>query len=334
MPREYAYAINQCDVPLERHAALQSYREKLRLWLSWIDTDEHHAIWMTIHSMVWTDVAFKTLTGFAAGNDENALNNALVVEALLNGHVATQVLAIRRLMDKRSTGIISLRMLLKDMGRDFNLFTRENYVCFDGLPYDYQAVRNAQFARLARPKPGISWAPTSGPEADLVSEMAHKHFDKLGGINPAMRQREDRLPMELLTTIEGWLVKSGADELVKWSHTYLAHAGGPQSREKIADVNVTFNKIGHAIKTLARATEAAGLLLYAGGRASALVPTPQFNQFDKLDRPIMQAGGGAAAWSRWHERSAEWDCCLDGVEDELIGRSKSESSPPQGGENA
>jgi hypothetical protein len=70
---------------------------KGRVWLSWISDDEHHAIWTTLHSMVWTDVVFKTLTNFAVGNEESALNNQLMVEALLNGHVATQVLAIRRL---------------------------------------------------------------------------------------------------------------------------------------------------------------------------------------------------------------------------------------------
>ena len=34
--------------------------------------------------------------------------------------------------------------------------------------------------------------------------------------------------------------------LVEWSHAYLAHAGGPESRKKIADLNVTTNKIAHA----------------------------------------------------------------------------------------
>jgi hypothetical protein len=109
MPDEYAYTLAQCDVPTERHAALQSYRDKRRLWLSWISTDEHHAIWTVLSSMVWTDVAFKTLTNFAAGDEGNALNNYLLAEALLDGHVATQVLAIRRLMDDRNKDIISLR---------------------------------------------------------------------------------------------------------------------------------------------------------------------------------------------------------------------------------
>jgi hypothetical protein len=31
------------------------------------------------------------------------------------------------------------------------------------------------------------------------------------------------------------------------------------------------------------------------------MPTEQFNQFEKLDKPIMQRGGEAGGYSRWHE---------------------------------
>ncbi len=106
--------------------------------------------------MVWTDVVFKTLTSFAIGDDGNALNNHLMAEALLDGHVATQVLAIRRLVDDRHGDIISLRRLVKDLRRNFALFTRENYVCFDGLPYDYEAVRH-EFSEMQENGEGGMW---------------------------------------------------------------------------------------------------------------------------------------------------------------------------------
>ena len=77
MPDHYAYAIDQCDVTVENRAALQSYRDKRRVWLSWIDTDEHHAIWQVLSSMVWTDVSLKALTHFAINDEANCLNNSL-----------------------------------------------------------------------------------------------------------------------------------------------------------------------------------------------------------------------------------------------------------------
>jgi hypothetical protein len=326
MAETYTYTLAQCDVPIERHSMLQSYRDKRRLWLSWISTDEHHAIWTVLSSMVWTDVAVKTLTNFAVGDDGNALNNPLMIEALLHGHVATQVLAIRRLVDDGNSDIISLRRLVKDMRRNFALFTRENYVCFDGLPYDYEAVRHTRFMENAGNwgKGGI-WVPTSGPQGDCISESAHRQFDQLAGIDPAKRSREDRLSVSLLTTIEKWLDDSGADDLAKWSHVYLAHAGGPEARKRIADLTVTANKITDAIKVLAPATEAiSAWLLFAGGRTNALMPVAQFNQFEKLDKPIMQVGGEATADTIWQQLSDEWNHYLDGVDAELIGLARAQ----------
>lgn len=320
MPEGYAYSITQCDVSAEKRAALQSYRDKRQLWLSWISTDEHHAIWTVLSDMVWTDVAFKTLASFAVGDEANALNNRLMFDALLDGHVATQVLAIRRLMDDRNRDIISLRRLVKDLRRDFTLFTRENYVCFDGLPYNYEAVRHARFRENAGNigKGGI-WLSASGPQDDRTSERAHRQFDRLAGIDPAKRRREDRLPASLLTTIEKWLDDSGADDLTKWSHTYLAHAGGPEERKRKSDLMVTMNQITDAIKALARVTEAiSAWLLFAGGRTNALMPVAQFNQFENLDKPIMQAGGEAAACHLWQKLSDDRNSYLDGVGDELI----------------
>src|SRR5580704_9962598 len=167
MPDDYAYTIAQCDVAAERRAALQSYRDKRRLWLSWIDTDEHHAIWRALSSMVWTDASFKVLTHFAVNDESNALSNTLLGQALIDGHVATQVLAIRRLMDAGNSDIISLRRLVKDLKRNFGLITRENFVCFDGLPYDYEAVQHKEM--MERVGKGAFWGETSGPGAHGIS---------------------------------------------------------------------------------------------------------------------------------------------------------------------
>jgi hypothetical protein len=105
--------------------------------------------------------------------------------------------------------------------------------------------------------------------------------------------------------LDKWLADSGADELAKWSHDYLAHAGGPESRAKKAALNVTTNKITDAIKALARVTEAiSAWLLFSGGRSGSLMPVAQFNQFEKLDKPIMRIGGENDACKLWHQLSA------------------------------
>jgi hypothetical protein len=316
MAGPYQYSLTECDVADKQ--ALQSFRDKRSLWLSWIDGDEHHAIWKVLASMVWTDVSFQTLTSLATGDDSNALNNTLLAEALLDGHVATQVLAIRRLMDDSNKDIISLRRLVKDLKRNFQLFTRENYVCFDGLPYDFEAVQHREMTEKAGK--GFFWGATTGPEAHGTARMAHEQFDRLAGIRPESRSRGDRLPAALLATLERWLQECKAGELAEWSHAYLAHAGGPESRKKIADLQVTSHKITGAIKAMARVTEAvSAYLLVAGGRSSALMPVAQFNPFEKLAFPVMPDGGEAAAYKTWHRLGGERNACLDDVGDALVG---------------
>jgi hypothetical protein len=216
MTDDYRYPLADCDVPPERRAALEAYRAKRRQWLSWLDTDEHHAIWSAISAMVWTDVAFRTLTQLAIDYEETCLSNTLMAEQIINGHVATQVLTIRRLVDNSGTDVISLRRLIKDVRRNWKLFTRENYICHDGLPYDYQAVMQNEMA--TRAGTGVFWGATTGPDSYGSSSMAHELFDRLSGIQPDNRSREDRLPIALLDTIERWLDISGADALAGWSH--------------------------------------------------------------------------------------------------------------------
>lgn len=322
----YQYSIAQCNVPPERRPKLEAFRAKRASWIEWIDDDEHHAIWTTISAMVWTDVSFRTMAKLATDNGNSCLSNSLIAEALINGHVATQVLGIRRLMDNSGSGVMSLRRLVKDVRSNFDLFTRENYVCHDGLPFDYEAAQTK--AMMAQAGPGPMWLPTTGPEAYGTSQMMHEQFDRLSGTDPTVRSREDRLPIALIKTVECWLDQSGADDLAKWSHAYLAHAGTPQRREGIAGLMVTTNKITDAIRELARATEAVSAeILLASGRLNSLMPTAQFDQFENLDKPAMSASGLGEAHRLWTSLSHERDGYLEGIREDLLRAAKPGKAP-------
>ena len=249
MKPDYKYKPAQCDVPAERRAELESYRTHRTRWLAWLDTDQHHAIWTTLSDMVWTDVSFRNLSELAANHgksgEKTCLHNPLIGEQLVMGHIAREVLGIRRLMDE-TRGVISLLRLVTDIRGRWKLFTRENCICHDGLPYDYEAVMREEMT--ARAGKGAFWGATTGPQAWSTSQMAHEQFDRLAGIDPGKRTREDRLPASLLDTIEAWLDASGADAIVAYSHDYLAHAGGPDRRKKIEDGLVTADRISETIR--------------------------------------------------------------------------------------
>jgi hypothetical protein len=233
----------------------------------------------------------------------------------LRPHQSDSTTALSRIGRARNT--ISLRRLISDIRSNYALFTRENYVCHDGLPYDYEAVMHAEITQRANTGP--FWAATSGPQAWGTSQMAHRQFDRLSGIAPENRKREDRLPRALLDRIEGWLDSSDADELAEWSHVYLAHAGSAENRKALAEAIITNDRITGVTRMLARVTEAiSAYLLFAGGRSNALMPTAQFNQFENLDRPVLQPEQLESLYGLWDRLSDERDQFLEGVREDLI----------------
>ncbi|MBR0857827.1 hypothetical protein [Bradyrhizobium liaoningense] len=317
MSDDYDYPLSQCDVADKR--ALEQFRAKRTVWRSWLEEDEHHAIWSTIQQMVWTDVAFRSLTAAGSAGTSTALQNPLMAEALINGYFATQILAVRRLVDGGNSDIISLRRLLKDLKAHAHLLTREHYVCYDGLPYDFARVQEEEMSAHLTQGGGAIWAATSGRRAWHSSRMGHEQFDKVSKVSADRRQRDDRIASSTLSTIETWLNESGAAELGKWSNVYLAHAGGPTARQAFSNFQVTVDRISEAIRNLARVAEALGAyVLWSSGRLNALMATAQFDPFEGLEGPVMSADQQTAARVLWDQLSDDRDDCLASVAYELF----------------
>jgi hypothetical protein len=312
MTHTYSYDLRECDAVDK--TSLHSFRQKRSQWSNWLDDDPDHAIWSVVSSLVWRDTTFATISRLALENSEGPLNASLLGETIVTGHVTMQVLALRRLTDRR-TDVISLHRLITDLKRHWHLMTRENLVCFDGLPYDYAAVMKEVWAGRG---PGVHWGETTGPKAYGTSELLHAQFDRLSGIQAANRSRTDVLPKSLITKVEGWVLNSGAEEIAKWSHPYLAHAGSGQDREAIAYIQVTNNKITAAIRDVARVTEALSAeILGISGRMNGLMPVAQYDVFERLEKPIALGLQRDAAADVWERKSEEWDAALSDVRDAL-----------------
>ncbi|NTG38803.1 hypothetical protein G6K91_31565 [Agrobacterium rhizogenes] len=319
MSGEYKYPIKECDV--ENKVALSAFRDKRLQWNNWLEDDPDHAIWGAVNDLVWRDTSFAAMSKLAFENSEGPLNAPLLRDAITHGHFATQVLALRRLNDNGSD-VISLRRLLKDVKKYWHLLTRENFVCFDGLPYDYQGVRDEAWATFWATRPeGVKaqWVDTTGPKAAGSSEYYHLHFDRLSGVSASNRSRSDVLPTALLTKIESWLAASGLNDISSWSHAYLAHSGNEAKRQDVAHIQMANEKLSAGIREIARITEAlAGEILFIGSRRSALMPVAQYDVFEKLDKPVASPREQAQAQTVWTEKSNEWDHAIDNVRDDLM----------------
>lgn len=139
-------------------------------------------------TMVWQCAVFHSVNESRrlaqARGEKSAARNGLLAEFIDQGFINLQALALRRLLEPPATNpnkqIISLRRILTDIRKHHELVTRENYVCHDGLPYDYKAGQQRRMDRhldeMRRTGKSLfsSGIPTSGPEGYDTSERVHK----------------------------------------------------------------------------------------------------------------------------------------------------------------
>jgi hypothetical protein len=313
----YKYAIEDCQV--DDKTALEKFRSKRREWLDWLKYDECHAISLSVSSIIWNDVSFRTLAQAGEMNEGGALGNSLIVEALINGHFAVQTLAIRRLMDCKKN-VISLKKLLDDIATSIKLFTRENFVAFDGLPYDYEAAKKRVMAEQSSANNGPFWAAQSGPDAWCPAQQAHKMFDLLSGVDAGSRQRQDHIPKKHVETLQRWLEESDARSIVNWTHKFLAHAADRNSRARfdLTLIQPTLDKITAVSRTFVRVSEVVlAYLLFDSGHV-AVMPVPQFNQFEKLSVQVIAKDQVSDLRSRWDAMTKERNDFPSGVIEDML----------------
>jgi hypothetical protein len=316
----YDYPVEQCSV--EDRAALIEFRQKRRVWLSWLRTDEHHAIWSQITAMAWNDTVFRVLNEARNPVDGEVLSatNGMLGGFINQGYISAQVLAIRRLVDNRFD-VISLRRLLRDVRAYRPKLTRELYVSYDGLPYDYEEVGRRVLSESVGVSSGGFWyLPTKGPDAYDTAHRQHTMFDRLSGVTSDCRARGDIMADSVFETLERGLDDDSIKSIVTLSHKFLAHAADATSRsaaslDQFGISPETVSKAHKAITLVAQAVTA----IFADATYLGTVPTPQFNVFEGLDRPYVSSSGIRRLRELWHAQSrlredwcGEWQSLLNG----------------------
>ena len=207
---DYAHQIDQCDI-LDKEKG-KAFRQKRLIWMEWLNGQDPQSISPQIYSMLWDYALFRVvneLRKIAAMDPENGVRfNNPVIHLFDAGFVTKQVISIRRLTEKPKYdpkwAIISLHSVIDDIKTNVNLITRENYVCYDGLPYDYEAVQRQWLSTLSRESRGVhvGLLPTNGPNTWPMSERVHKTFDKLSGVEPENRKRTDVIRADIFTFLK------------------------------------------------------------------------------------------------------------------------------------
>jgi hypothetical protein len=287
----FKYAVDECDV--EDREALVAYRNKRREWLEWLQGDPRNSINRQLYGMMWDDAAFRALNEarrFSSPVQPTGATAPLLAGLIDQGFVATQILAIARLVDHRRD-VISLRRLLDDVEAHAHLITRETFVSHDGLPFDPVAAEHAYWKREGwPPSGGVIGLPTEGPDAFDISRMTHEAFDKISVSGSLSRARSNRIDPAVFARLRDGLETSDIAAILQLRHKFVAHAADAASRGKagIERFGVTLNQLEAAQRALIGTAQRIEVdLLWGSSRG--VVPVPQYDQFANLNLPVVPA---------------------------------------------
>jgi hypothetical protein len=297
----YKTPLDQCDV-VDRKK-LEAYREKRYEWLSWYELrkGEPNTIQQQLFTMIFLDMEYRLLASARQSADQTfSAQSGLLAHFLDQGYVATQVLAIRKLLDGRKD-VFSLRRLLEDISDHRQLITRETYVCHGGLPYDSEAWQS-QAQTIEVQIWGIE-APGLG--RFLGSRVRHEMFDKLSGVLPAARQREDLIKVDVFAKLKNLLMNSTAEKIVLLSHKFFAHAATEDSRGTLAFSGIKLADVDEVQRAFVRVERAITDLLLFIAIAREVVPMPPLGMFKGLEHPYASAEAIKNMDTIWDQLSEE-----------------------------
>jgi hypothetical protein len=314
-PPSYACEAHECDV--QDQSRLIEYRKKRELWLHWygLRKDVPHTIQQQIFSMLFMDLAYRSITQprQAAELDGNlAVRNGLLAHLLDQGYVASQVFAIRRLLDKRSD-VISLRRLLNDIHSCRDLITREIYVSYNGAPYDpdswQQLPQEIEHQIWGIDAPGLSQY--------LASKYRHEAFDQLSGVHASDRQRGDLIREGVFQTLDAWLDNSPVAHFITLSHKFFAHAADMQSLGALQYSGIKLEDVAAAQRAIIRVERALTDEILFVAEAREVVPMPPLGLFQKLQFPYCTMDSIAEMDKLWDALTNERNQWRYGISEEL-----------------
>ena len=278
----YEYRVKQCDVPEVRHASLREYRKHRRKCMEYLWGNSDTSIVCQIQDLAWYTAVFRTLNEARRLEPAKSVNGAFW-ELTSVGYAHLMALGIRKLVDKDSR-TNSVCSLISQIERRPELLTREMFICYDGLPYDWQKVQMEYIASLEYRNGGQArWVPNSGPKAYEVSRMMHNTFDRLCG-NPKKPNRRDTIDTLILKQLKEALLHPAIKKVCNFANKRMAHAERP-SKSANPVSTTTYEDIDNALKQIVLIVNFLSTSFFYDTAFGSIVPIPQFDVLEGLDQP-------------------------------------------------
>jgi hypothetical protein len=281
-----------CDCDVADKESLALFRASIIKWQEILAGEDQHSIYNQIQDIIWNDNVYRTFNEArrisAETNDSSTGLAGTLIELIDQMFITHQSMAIRRLIDdyewRPERSVCSLPRLLNEVEHNRSLFTRENYICYDGLPFDGKR---------------LSWRDR------LLYDHRQKTFDILSRRNESHRTREDRLSSEIFPEINKQLKK--AEKIRVFANKFIAHAADPGNRHKIDPIlkDITLQHFEDTYETLVAIGKYFERLF--GKLLLTEFPTAKSDQLENWDKPMIISTDKNKLYDYWDERRQMFD---------------------------
>jgi len=278
-----------CDCDVVDKECLALFRDRLRRWKEHVGGTDVHSIESQISNLLWDDAVFRTFNEArrlcVETRDPSTGYSGTVIQLLDKNFMDSQVMAIRRLVDKEGydpdRAVVSFPTIIAEIKEAAQLYTRENYVCYDGAPY----------------------TATDDEHVRRTVSVRHDQYDLLTDRLAGSRSRTDRINSGVFDR----LAKEQGEfkRLKTYANKYLAHAADPGNRGRAESMldKISLCEFDKCYKALFRIAFLVGLLIDQS--VVCEVPTPQFDQLEDWDKPIVTTADHNRLHRYWHDRVAQ-----------------------------
>jgi len=219
-------------------SSLDQYKNLHEMCDYWMTGDNPHSILSTLSECIHYRFIYETVnesSRIGALSEENSLSkNGYFVNFIRDLYYNNQSLCVRRLTDpwkdSEARRSISLRGILENYKNNQKLLTRENYICHDGVKFDYSDNDGgAAFSCLVR----------------------HKQFDKIC-IKNKKGERQDEISCNWIENLISCLSSEVIIKVRNYVNNIVAHSGSRvfATRTSLHDFNIMIEDINEAFDTI------------------------------------------------------------------------------------
>lgn len=290
-----------------------SIKDRVKVWKEAFEEDEN-AIVPTLCDFAWNYAVYVSIScvvDLALMDDEDKKQlNFPVFNFINESFWRSAIMTIRCLLDRGSLngerGVNSLRSILKDIKEYRSMLTRRAYIAdISGLEYDIEKIerehdeflfkhtRNGQIISVPRE---LNSQPT---------RIRHEQFDFLSGIDSSNRSPDDVVRLEVFDQFEERLGR--LDIIAKHASRHIAHAATRVSRESGGNIGKWGDtEVKEAIRILTEIAELTGRW-FINSSVGNILPVPQYNQFEYLDKAMMQPDTLSVLHDNWNNLDQQMD---------------------------